>query len=86
MSSLQLAIVSGPDAGRSFALEDGTALLVGRGQDANAQLTDPHCSRQHFQLQVAEGKVLLKDLGSSSGTHVNGSPASQTRVGPGDVI
>ena len=86
MPSLQLVIISGPDAGRSFALEDGTALLVGRGQDANAQLTDPHCSRQHFQLQVAEGKVLLKDLGSSSGTHVNGSPASETRVGPGDVI
>jgi serine/threonine protein kinase len=86
MSSLQLVIISGPDVGRSFALEDDTALLVGRGQDANAQLTDPHCSRQHFQLQVAEGKVLLKDLGSSSGTHVNGSPASETRVGPGDVI
>ena len=86
MSSLQLVVVSGPDAGRSFALEDNTALLVGRGQDANAQLTDPHCSRKHFQLQVAEGKVLLKDLGSSSGTHVNGTPASDTRVGPGDTI
>ncbi len=86
MPSLQLVVVSGPDAGRSFALEDNTALLVGRGQDANAQLTDPHCSRKHFQLQVAEGKVLLKDLGSSSGTHVNGTPASDTRVGPGDTI
>ena len=86
MSSLKLVIISGPDAGRSFALEDGAALTVGRGQDTNAQLTDPHCSRQHFQLQVAEGKILLKDLGSSSGTHVNGSPASETRVGPGDVI
>jgi serine/threonine protein kinase len=86
MSSLQLVVVSGPDAGRSFALEDNTALRVGRGQDANAQLTDPHCSRQHFQLQVTEGQVLLKDLGSSSGTHVNGTPADDTRVGPGDVI
>ncbi len=86
MSSLKLVIISGPDAGRSFALEDGAALTVGRGQDTNAQLTDPHCSRQHFQLQVAEGKILLKDLGSSSGTHVNGSPASETRVGPGDVV
>jgi serine/threonine protein kinase len=86
MSSLKLVIISGPDAGRSFALEDGAALTVGRGQDTNAQLTDPHCSRQHFQLQVAEDKILLKDLGSSSGTHVNGSPASETRVGPGDVI
>ena len=86
MPSLQLVVVSGPDAGRSFALEDNTALLVGRGQDANAQLTDPHCSRKHFQLQVAEGKVLLKDLNSSSGTHVNGTPASDTRVGPGDTI
>ena len=86
MSSLQLVIISGPDTGRTFALEDGTSLLVGRGQDTNAQLTDPHCSRQHFQLQVADGKVLLKDLDSSSGTHVNGSPASETRVGPGDVI
>ena len=86
MPSLQLVVVSGPDAGRSFALEDNTALLVGRGQDANAQLTDPHCSRKHFQLQVAEGKVLLKDLDSSSGTHVNGTPASDTRVGPGDTI
>jgi len=86
MSSLKLVIISGPDAGRSFALEDGAALTVGRGQDTNAQLTDPLCSRQHFQLQVAEDKILLKDLGSSSGTHVNGSPASETRVGPGDVI
>ena len=86
MSELQLVVTQGPDTGRTFSLEDGTALLVGRGQDATAQLTDPHCSRSHFQLQVQDDQILLKDLGSRSGTIVNSTAVDEKRLGPGDVI
>ena len=86
MSELQLVVTHGPDAGRTFSLDDGTSLLVGRGQDATAQLTDPHCSRNHFQLQVQGDQIQLKDLGSRSGTIVNSSAVDEKRLGPGDVI
>lgn len=54
-------------------------VTVGRAPDSGVSLPDdPRVSRKHAQISVAEGQVLLTDLGSSNGTTVDGVPVSGT--------
>lgn len=82
----QLLVVSGPDQGRSFPLEEGIVLLVGRGQETPTRLKDPQISRVHCQVTVEDGKVLLKHLSKSSNTLVNGRLVTDHELRPGEVI
>ncbi len=69
---LTLLVLQGPDKGRRFELPDSQT-LVGRESRA-LPLTDNTVSRRHCELIPSEtGDWVLKDLGSSNGTHVNGT-------------
>ncbi|MBV8780901.1 MAG: FHA domain-containing protein, partial [Phycisphaerae bacterium] len=73
---LTLLVLQGPDKGRRFELPD-VATLVGRGS-RQLPLTDNTVSRRHCELHpVGEGWI-LKDLGSSNGTYVNGTRVDNT--------
>src|SRR4030095_9959379 len=63
--------MQGPDKGRRFELPDEPA-LVGR-ESRQLPLTDNTVSRRHAELIPAEGNWVLKDLGSSNGSYVNGA-------------
>jgi pSer/pThr/pTyr-binding forkhead associated (FHA) protein/uncharacterized RDD family membrane protein YckC len=52
-------------------LADGEA-VIGRSRAAAVQIAESTVSRQHAVFVVEPGKVVLKDLGSSNGTYVNG--------------
>ncbi len=69
---LTLLVLQGPDKGRRFELPD-TQTLVGRESRA-LPLSDNTVSRRHCELlpQQPGGEWILKDLGSSNGTYVNG--------------
>ena len=68
---LTLLVLQGPDKGRRFELPDTTA-LVGR-ESRQLPLTDNTVSRRHCELIPDEkGEWVLKDLGSSNGSYVNG--------------
>ncbi len=78
-------------------LEDGSnvrktlkhgPLSIGRDDSNGLALPDGYLSRRHCILKlVSDHQVVLEDLGSSNGTHVNGSRVSgNLPVGPGDVI
>jgi serine/threonine protein kinase len=82
----ELIVVAGPDAGRSFSLEDGQRLTIGRGQASDTQLNDPRVSRVHCQVSIDGGKTLLLDSGSSSGSFVAGEKIVQYELKPGDVF
>jgi serine/threonine protein kinase len=82
----QLVVVSGPDQGRTFSLEEGQTLVIGRGQSSETRLRDPHVSRTHCQVLFDTGKIVLKDAGSAAGTHVNGQRITERELKPGDVI
>ena len=81
-----LQVVSGPDLGRSFPLEDGQALVIGRGQNTATQLKDLQVSRVHCELQIAGGRFRLVDNGSAGGTLVNGQRVEEKDLRPGDTI
>jgi serine/threonine protein kinase len=82
----QLLVIAGPDQGRNFPLEEGQALVIGRGQNTETRLKDPQVSRTHCQVAVENGKAVLTDAGSSSGTYVNGKRVSRHELKPGDVV
>ncbi|RLS62670.1 MAG: FHA domain-containing protein [Planctomycetota bacterium] len=63
-----------------------TTLVIGRRESADIVLRFPNVSGSHCELCVVEGYWVIKDLGSSNGTKVNGSRISEQRVAPGDKI
>jgi len=73
-----------PD-GQSVLLADGTT-LIGRDPAARVHLVDSRVSRQHAQIESARGIALLRDLGSTNGTTVNGAPARDHVLRDGDVV
>ncbi len=82
-----LTIVS-PDAfsGRRFYLSGGD-LVVGRDPGAGIRIDDPHISRIHAALRRRGRAVYVEDLGSSSGTFVNGQTVTAVReLQPGDIV
>ncbi len=62
-------------------------ITVGRSDDAQLRLNDPHASRLHALIDVEEGTAFVEDLGSRNGTRVNARPISgRTTLAPGDDI
>jgi len=65
-------------------------LLIGRGTEADVQVTDPGVSRRHAEIRVAfigrRFTVTLHDLGSTNGTSVGGKRTSFATLDDGSVI
>jgi serine/threonine protein kinase len=82
----QLLVVAGPDAGRMFPLPLGMPMLVGRGRQTGAHLTDPQVSRIHCRLAVEGKRLVLTDQDSRGGTFVNGRRVSRRPLRRDDLI
>ena len=84
---LVLEVRSGPDVGRSFVIEPGEEMIVGRAAPAQLILAgDETVSRRHFAIRHDGRACRIRDLGSSHGTTVNGSLIDFAVVTPGDLI
>lgn len=79
----------------TFALEDGQEVVVpltgrttvGRGDDNDVVVDDPHVSWNHAALECrADGRIELRDLGSTAGTFVNGRRIKNQIIGKDDAI
>ncbi len=64
----------------------GPALVVGRRESSDIVLRFPNVSGRHCELNVVDGYWVVKDLGSSNGTKVNGTRVSEQRLEPGDKL
>ena len=67
MPPAMMEILSGPDAGKSFSLDNGR-WLTGRGEDCDLRIADDSISRQHLLVEVSGGEITVTDLGSHNGT------------------
>ena len=65
-AALELAVVGGPDAGRSRPLLP-PGFDVGRHPGAGMRLDDPALSRRHARVEVGPDGVRVTDLGSTNG-------------------
>ncbi|MCD4652951.1 FHA domain-containing protein [bacterium] len=79
-----LVIVEGPDAGLEIPMESSRLVFGRRGADIN--LNDRLVSRRHAAIESGSGRYLLKDLGSTNGTFLNGQPAGMEFLKHGDEI
>ncbi len=70
-AALELAVVGGPDAGRSRPLAP-PGFEVGRHPRAGLTVQDPALSRVHCRVDVRPDGVHLTDLGSTNGVLVDG--------------
>ena len=84
-SSLSLVVQMGPDAGKSFLLTSSQN-VIGREPSAQVVLTDPTVSRSHAMLRVEADRTTISDLGSQSGTQVDGEIISGVQVSVGDNV
>ncbi len=82
----QLVVVAGPDKGRAFPLKSGETMLIGRGRNTGALLTDPSVSRVHCEVKLEGEQAVLVDLGSSTGTQVNGKRVERHELETDDII
>lgn len=65
-----LVISDGPDRG-TFPLTAGE-VVIGRGRGCDVRVTRSSVSRAHACFSVREGRYVVRDLGSRTGTWVNG--------------
>ena len=70
-SALALEFVGGPEAGRSVPLTGGRH-VVGRGSTADVAVDDSDVSRRHVVVDVAAGRVTVRDAGSANGSSLDG--------------
>jgi serine/threonine protein kinase len=84
--SLQFVVVAGPDRGRTFTIQPGDGLLLGRGEKPFYRLTDPRVSRNHCQVLLEGEQVTVLDNGGSGGVRVNGQPVQRQALRLGDLV
>ncbi len=58
---------------------------IGRGTDSDLRIDDAGVSRSHAEILLGR-EVLLRDLGSTNGTYVNGVQVGETVLHDGDVL
>lgn len=76
LRSSRLSIEKGPDAGKLVPLER-LSLRVGTAADNDLVLSDETVSAYHFELAATEHGIVLRDLGSTNGTFVDGHRTGQ---------
>ena len=80
----------GKQVDKSFSLEEGRRLSVGRTKENDLQIDDQSISKAHASLMLSkEGKLIVADTGSTNGTFVDGQRIAYGKaveVKPGAVL
>lgn len=94
------ATVTSTDGQRPWILtecrDDGTAGItttirvqnytVGRGTETSMQVQSNSVSNNHAVIDIEEGRPIVRDLGSTNGTFVNGRRITEVPLADGDIL
>ncbi len=80
-----IIFLSGPLMGKMHLLEEGM-ITLGRVGEVDIPINDLGISRKHCALLFHQGKAILKDLGSTNGTFLNGKRVAEAELREGDKI
>lgn len=83
-SRVVIRAMSGALYGRSFTLTDPK--VVGRAPDCDIRIDDPALAEHQAQFELHTDKVVLRALGDSEFTTVNGIPVRDAVLSPGDQV
>jgi hypothetical protein len=59
---------------------------IGRAETADLRIESVQVSREHAEIFERHGMWLVRDLGSTNGTHVNGKQITETLLSDGDIL
>lgn len=68
----KLIFLNGVYSGKSFTLQPGKTITIGRNREIDLPLPDLKLSRRHCIISSTEGNFFINDLESTNGTLVNG--------------
>jgi pSer/pThr/pTyr-binding forkhead associated (FHA) protein len=85
-SPYALRFISGKYEGGEFPLPSASNVIIGRGGELDIVLVEDMVSRKHAKISIAEGKIVIEDLGSTNGTFVNGEKIKRARLKEGDRV
>jgi transcriptional regulator with GAF, ATPase, and Fis domain len=80
-----LVVLSGDERGRE-ALIDRDTFRIGKSEDSDLVLADQTVSRNHCEIVRESKGYLLRDLGSTNGTLLDGAEIREAYLKPGAVI
>ena len=87
LMQVNLKVLAGPYKDRVFCFTQPDTFLIGRTADSHLYLPDDRFfSRHHCLLEISPPRCLLRDLGSTNGTFVNGKKVSEADLQNGDKI
>lgn len=79
--------LTGKPEGKTFRLSDGSIKTVGRATRADFIVDAPLVSRVHCRLTADKsGQLIVEDLESTNGTHVNGKRITRAIAKAGDQL
>jgi DNA-binding NtrC family response regulator len=81
----KVMVVAGPDRGLEVEIADRD-LTVGTGPSCDLVLSDATVSRRHCIIGVDRDRYVLRDLDSTNGTSVDGTPIREAYLAPGARI
>jgi len=82
----RLVVTQGPGAGKTLLVTRARA-TIGRHQTNDLVLPDPRVSATHLELERrGEGRVLIRDLGTTNGTWLGPHRLSEAELGPGALL
>ncbi len=85
MAKFVVQIVEGPSQGKRQILPSHEALVLGRKPECGFVLAeDDKVSGRHCELAFEKGILILRDLGSTNGTRVDGKKITEIPISHGD--
>lgn len=93
--SVAAEVIEGPDglAPAELVLPGGgrihieaAPIIIGRMPECGVVLSDPNVSRRHAEVLRVNEAFIVRDLGSTNGTKVNGAPVREQYLQSGDNI
>lgn len=79
--------LAGKPEGKTFRLSDGSIKTVGRATRADFIVDAPLVSRVHCRLTADKsGQLIVEDLESTNGTHINGKRITRAIAKAGDQL
>ena len=80
-----LLVVRGVNVGTHYLIREAKQRL-GRDSHCEVHLEDSEASRTHAEIEFVDGEYVLRDLGSSNGTFVNGNRVTEHTLRIGDRV
>jgi pSer/pThr/pTyr-binding forkhead associated (FHA) protein len=79
-----LTFLNGDYEGQTYQVFDETT--IGRNTVCELPIRDFTVSASHCRLSLSKGCVMLEDLGSTNGTHINGQRIHTAQLNSGDLV